>query len=112
MLQNHCSRNYVLQSLTSPSPKSLLKNLVARQKETRRGEYLQNQAEQQLRKIAHAERPQHVPQNCGLTENSTFQHLTQQTHPTVTPDVEDYEQEEEGGRFKIYGHTVQIEVMK
>lgn len=45
--------------------------------------------------------PHHA--NRGLSENSTFQPLTQ-TNPTITTYLSD-EEEEEGGRFKIYRST-------
>jgi hypothetical protein len=64
---------------------------VNRNRYQRRRQYLQHQAEQQLRKIAEAERPQRMA--AGLNENATFQQMsktatgtegTNDSHPTAS----------------------------
>ena len=71
---------------------------VQRQKERRRRNYLQNQAERQLRKIAEAENIHNPRPPRSLAENPTFQTITHSGHPNS-----DQMPEEEGveGPLKI-----------
>jgi hypothetical protein len=85
-----------------------------RQREGRRRQYLRNQAERQLRKIADAEKgPVRQQHRSGLSENPTFQNFsnnlkTGQTKTTTNTDPYDDDDQDAGDSSRIQFGTPQL----